>query len=84
MPLPKLDCGIAIFLMWAWTKRERKGADFCRDRIIGPIRGMARTPPVTVDLCGSSPTSVVLAEAREVLTLHCRACGACELKDAPP
>lgn len=84
MALPRLECGIALFLMDAWVRRERKGAEFCRAKIIGPMRTMARVPPVKVDMVGSPPTACILQEAREILALHCRTCGACELKDSPP
>lgn len=78
MALPRLEPGIALFLMYAWTKRERKGAEHCRKKIIGPLRDMAKAPPIVVDMCGSPPTQAILMECREVLALHCRTCGACE------
>lgn len=82
--LPKIEPGIVLFLMFAWTKRERRGADFCRKKIIGPVREMARNPPVVVDVIGSCPTMNVLAERRSILALHCKSCGACELSREDP
>ena len=84
MALPKLEPGLVLFLMGAWCRREKRGADFCKNKLIGPIREMARNPPVVVDVVGSAPTLTVLQECREILALHCKGCGMCELKDAPP
>ena len=84
--LPKLDSGIALFLMFAWVRREAKGADFCRRRLVGPVREMARHPPCVIDLARPEckPTADVLLECREVLALHCRSCGACDLSKEGP
>ena len=84
MAMPKLEPGIALFLMQAWVIRERKGADFCRKKLVGPLRVMARTPPVVVDICGSPPTVAVLQECRDILALHCKACGACDCSNDAP
>lgn len=82
--MPRLEPSLVLFLMFAWTKRERKGADFCRTKVVGPIREMARNPPVVVDVVGSAPTLEVLTQCRSILALHCKSCGQCELRDAAP
>lgn len=84
MPMSKLTPEMATFLMDAWCQRERRGAEWCRKKKMGPLRTMARTPPMVVDLCGSPPTLTVLQSCREIYAVHCRACGACELKDEAP
>ena len=82
--MPKLEPGLVLFLMFAWTKRERRGVTYCRDKLIGPLREMARHPPVVVDVVGSEPTLEVLKQCRCILSLHCKSCGMCELANAPP
>lgn len=84
MSMPRLEPGLTLFLMFCWIKRERRGVTYCRDKLIGPLRDMARNPPVVVDVVGSNPTLQVLSECRCILALHCKGCGMCELKNAPP
>lgn len=81
MKLPPATAALALVTMHLWTLRERKGANWCRDKLVGPLREMAETPPVIVDIAvpGSKPTSDILAEVRGALRLHCTVCGKCDL-----
>ena len=84
MPFSKLTPEMATCMMYFWTLRERRGSDWCRKKLMGPLREMARTPPMVVDLCGSPPTLEILKDCRNIYALHCKTCGQCDLRDAAP
>lgn len=83
MTLPILNAGSTLFLVEAWVQRERKGAEWCRKKKIGPIiEALQAAPPVrpaaVMTRGGCVTTEDLYADTRDLLTLHCRACGGCE------
>lgn len=88
MMLLTLHVGVTIWLAEAWLLREKKGADWCRKKKIGPIREFLKAPPSKLDVvmtrdgCVRVPDH--LMDARGILALHCKACGQCERRNEAP
>lgn len=81
--------GATMFLVEAWERRLTKGARWCRDKKIGPLRRALKSPPATrpaavIAAGGIIDPQAAYRDARELLALHCRICGACELAKDPP
>jgi len=89
MTLPTLTAGSTLFLVEAWVMRERKGCAWCRKKKIGPLREALRTPPdvapdAVVTRSGCVSVDILYADTRDLLALHCKACGGCDCAKEPP
>lgn len=93
--LMKLDisAGSTLFLLSAWADRERRGAEWCDRRKIGPLRALLKNPPeaapdAVLTKKGGLDIPQHLRETSELLALHCTACkaacGGCRWADIPP
>jgi hypothetical protein len=63
-------------------RTERHGSDWCRRKFVGRVR--ARIEPARGVVSISSARQDALQLASRMLSEHCRMCGKCELKIAPP
>lgn len=66
------------------VRRDKHGVDWCRKKFVGPIRhklDIVALPAAAIFSTGTVTLQDGLVEAREMMALHCRICGGCELKD---
>ena len=71
-------------MFWAMlmsdVMRKKKGPEWCRKNLIGPMREIADNPPADLEFATRGPSvAQTLAETSASLALHCRKCGQCKL-----
>lgn len=71
----------ALFMLYLHDQRQKRGAKWCRDNLVGRLRRLATDPPHIIDIAmeGVPPTTRLLSDARQLLAIHCSICGKCEL-----